>query len=172
MKFLSKSKDGGPQSTVWAYWLFEIKWLCSIVLLRFEDGSRDAYHSHAFNSFSWLLSGELEEIHLLPCIKAGRCKKQTEACNSPVVVNYFPSIWPIVTRRTTTHKVVSVGTSWVLSFRGPWADTWLEQTPDGKHLLTHGRKEIKPVDWGPNMPVLSPDALKEKIRQFGASREE
>ena len=46
------SKDGGPDSTVWMYGI-EVKWLFSILLLRFEDGSRDAYHSHAFDCVSW-----------------------------------------------------------------------------------------------------------------------
>lgn len=135
MKFLSKSKDGGPLSTVWAYWLFEIKWLCSIVLLRFEDGSRDMYHSHAFNSVSWVLSGQLME-----CSLASECANRY----FPDVVDYYPGPVPVLTKRSTTHKVISFGRTWVISFRGPWADTWLEQTPDGKAMvLTHGRKEVQ-----------------------------
>jgi len=134
MKFLEVSKDGGPDSTVWAYWLFEIKWLGSIVLLRFEDGSRDAYHSHAFNSVSWLLSGELTELEVLPK-ESGRY--------FPDVTEHRPSLLPIITLRSTFHKVISLGRSWVLSFRGPWAETWLEQTPDGKQLvLKDGRQPV------------------------------
>jgi hypothetical protein len=33
MNFLNKTKDGGPESTVWAYWLIEIKSLFSVALL-------------------------------------------------------------------------------------------------------------------------------------------
>lgn len=128
MKFLSLSKDGGPESHVWAYWLFEIKWLGSIVLLRFEDGSRDAYHSHAFNSVSWVLKGDgLIEHH----------------DNSKGKVDFHqPSLLPVVTRRSTFHKVVSVGRTWVLSLRGPWAKTWREYTADGEKVLTNGRVEV------------------------------
>jgi hypothetical protein len=59
MRFFHHGKDGGPESPVEGYWLFEIKWLCSIVLLKFNDGGREAYHSHAFNALSWLLKGDL-----------------------------------------------------------------------------------------------------------------
>lgn len=125
MKFLSKSKDGGPESTVTAYWLIEWKWLFSIALLRFDNGSRDAYHSHAFNCISWLLKGRLEEheLHLEPGL----------------VRVYEPSIEPIITKRTTFHKVVSVGRSWVLTFRGPWSKTWEERLPDRQVTLGSGR---------------------------------
>lgn len=63
MKFLYYGKNGGPESRVWGYFLIEIKSLFSIVLLRFENGSRDAYHTHAFHCFSWLLRGHLTEYH-------------------------------------------------------------------------------------------------------------
>ncbi len=130
MKFLSVSKDGGAESTVWAHWLFEIKGLCSIVLLRFEDGSRDAYHSHAFNSISWVLRGHLTE--------------RVEAPWGLSEVNQYPaSLSPVITRRETHHKVVSRGRTWVLSFRGPWARTWTETLPSGETItLTHGRRQV------------------------------
>lgn len=165
MKLLEKSKDGGPESTVWAYWLFEIKWLGSIVLLRFEDGSRDAYHSHAFNSVSWLLSGDLFEI--TDVATTGRYFPKTN--------NYVPSLSPILTPRSTTHKVISVGRSWVLSFRGPWAKTWVEKTPDGKETtLTNGRMPVIGAALDPRnsvCPIDTSPEFKEKLRQFGASRD-
>mgnify|MGYP001575993171 CR=1 FL=1 len=57
MKLFYYGKDGGPESHVWGFWLIEAKSLFSIVLLRFENGTREAYHSHAFNSLSWVLRG-------------------------------------------------------------------------------------------------------------------
>jgi hypothetical protein len=130
MKFLSYGKDGGPDSTVWGYWLVEIKSLFSIALLCFENGSRDAYHDHAFNSVSWLLSGNLYE---------------EELDNS--ASTYLPSVWPIVTPRNCFHRVTSRGRSWVLTFRGPWSEQWHELRPTAnggysKHTLTDGRKEV------------------------------
>lgn len=131
-RLFTKTKDGGPESHVWAYWLLGWKGLFSVVLLRFEDGSRNAFHSHAFNSCSWLLSGELEEHRL-------------RGTGNQVFV-WTPSLWPIITKRETFHKVTSFGRSWVLSFRGPWSDTWQEYDPKAfKYTtLTHGRKVVGP----------------------------
>lgn len=124
MKILHYGKDGGPESTVHGFWLIEIKWLFSIALLRFSNGSRDSYHSHAFNSISWLLKGRLHEHCFLGWGKI-----------------YKPSIKPIITRRSTFHKVVSEGVSWVFTIRGPWSKTWREFNPISLTYttLTNGR---------------------------------
>lgn len=127
MKFFYYGKDGGNESTVWGYWLCEIKNLFSIVLLRFENGSRDAYHNHAFSCISWVLKGELIEY------------------NKNGLVNvYNRSLVPVITKRDTFHKVVSIGKTWVLSFRGPWSKTWNEYLPtENKNvILTNGRQII------------------------------
>lgn len=122
-------KDGGPESRVWGYWLVEIKSLFSIALLCFKDGSRDAYHSHAFNSVSWVLWGALGE----------------QLRESPDGTwFYYPSFRPIITKRDTFHKVTSIGTTWVLTFRGPWAKTWKEWTEkEGEVTLTNHRVKVK-----------------------------
>lgn len=128
MKFLRKAKDGGPKSTVTGYWLAEIKSLFSIVLLKFEDGSRDEYHSHAFNSVNWILKGRVTEQVISPTMET----KHLSA-----------SARPVLTPRERTHRVVSEGTTWVLSFRGPWAKTWQEYNPRTWKWTTlgHGRVE-------------------------------
>jgi hypothetical protein len=117
-------KDGGPESKVWGHF-FEIKKLFSVVLLRFENGSREAYHSHAFNSLSLVIGpGFLEEKFLdgeTKIHKAGDLVK---------------------TQRHDFHKVTSHGRTWVLTFRGPWNDTWQEFTDErGFITLSHGRVE-------------------------------
>lgn len=126
MRLLYRGKDGGRASTVWGFWLCEFKRWFSIVLLRFEHGSREAYHTHAFDSVSWVLRGKLVE-HML----------------HGEVHTYTPSWRPVVTRRKTFHKVVSEGRTWVLSFRGPWRPTWLEFTLErGLITLANGRVEV------------------------------
>lgn len=129
MRFLYWGKDGGKESKVWGFWPVEIKSLFSIALLKFENGSREAYHSHAFNSISWVLSGRLTEY-----------EKNTGRASI-----YNSSLKPIITKRDTFHMVKSLGTTWVLTFRGPWADTWEEfRTREGRMVtLTHGRVEVK-----------------------------
>jgi hypothetical protein len=131
MKFFSYEKDGGKESRVWGLFIVEIKSLFSIVLLHFKDGSREAYHSHAFNSLSWVLKGKLTEF-----LYSGRINV------------YIASRVPIITRRANLHMVKSTGDTWVLSFRGPWAKTWHEVIPganggpDRILTLIHGREVI------------------------------
>lgn len=128
MKILDYDKDGGYESTVWGLFVIEIKWLFSVVVLQFEPGSRDAFHSHAFDAISWVLKGRLEENHF-----DGELNIHT------------PSFRPIITRRSTFHKVVSIGRTWAISFRGPWAKTWTEYIPGDTAVrtLVHKRREIQ-----------------------------
>jgi hypothetical protein len=129
MKFLTKMKDGGKESSVTGYWLIEWKGLFSICLLKFEGRSREAYHQHAFNSVSWLVSGGLfEEDFIHPVFDR----------------TYKPSFIPIWTPRGKYHKVTSEGVSWVLTFRGRWSTTWKEYREiEGKeYTLTNGRREL------------------------------
>lgn len=112
---------------MWGHWLVEWKRWFSIVLLRFEGLSREAFHTHAFGCVSWVLWGMLIEQHL-----DGRIQVHT------------PSWRPVITRRSTFHKVDSVGRTWVLSFRGPWAAWWHEYIPETGTILTllSGRRVI------------------------------
>ncbi len=122
----TKRKDGGGESTVTGYWLVEWKRLFSALILRFDGPSREAFHTHAFNSWSWVLKGELRETF-----------------RSGVVRFHRPSWRPVRTTRAHFHKVDSVAPqTWVLSFRGPWASTWQEFLPDLNRFvtLTHGRR--------------------------------
>src|SRR5450631_1360188 len=109
MKFLSIAKDGGPASKVTGYWLIEIKSLFSIVLLRFDEGTREVYHSHAFNAVTWFISGRVFEY-----LKEGGGRP------------WSPSLVPKWTPRSCFHKVYAIRRTWALSFRGPWDNTWLE----------------------------------------------
>lgn len=126
IKFLWGDKDGGPESKVYC-WGLELKSLFSVLLLKFESGSREAFHTHAFNSVSWVIKGELTELF--------RNKEPNK---------YPKSLIPILTKRTTEHMVKgSDKPNWVLSFRGPWVNKWKEYNPKtNKNItLTHGRKE-------------------------------
>lgn len=128
MKFLSYEKDGGAESKVWAFFLIEAKKLFSVAFLHFKDGSREAFHSHAFNAVSWVLWGQLNEEQF-------NGKRRT----------YRPSLKPVWTPRTNFHMVKSVGSTFVISFRGPWVDRWNEYWPETSQIveLTHGRKVMK-----------------------------
>lgn len=124
MKLFAVCKDGGQKSHVTGFFLVEIKPLFSIALLRFAQGTREAFHRHAFNAVTLWLTGRVVEHHLNGT--------QTE---------WTPGQWKY-TRRKTFHKVFAVRDSWALTFRGPWVDKWREFV-DGKFItLTHGRKVV------------------------------
>ena len=138
MKFLSWGKDGGPESKVRGFWFVEIKSLFSVVLLKFSHGSREAYHGHAFNCFSWVLKGALHEKFLICPRNQG---KWTDRCTPRDTRWHMPSWRPFLTLREDFHKVNSYGTTWVLSFRGPWAKEWQEydELSGELSILTNGR---------------------------------
>jgi quercetin dioxygenase-like cupin family protein len=123
MRFFSKSHDGGENSGVTGYFLVEIKPLFSVVLLRFSKGTRDAYHSHAFNALTLWLKGRVREHKLL-------------SANNPV--DYKAGNWKY-TRRDNVHKVEALETSWALTFRGPWYSEWYEYKNGKIVKMTHGR---------------------------------
>jgi hypothetical protein len=111
---------------------------------RFRAGSRASYHSHAFDSISWLLRGKLIEQDLPEPVWSGDLDGPTVQ----IITEHLPGFRPIITRRSTFYRVFSIGTSWVLTFRGPWSRTWFEARPTRNKLnlieLAHGRKVVMP----------------------------
>jgi hypothetical protein len=130
VRFFSKAADGGKDSGVTGYFLIEIKPLFSIVLLHFRKGTRDAYHSHAFNAWTWWIKGSVIE-HVLRIGDLGFYQK-----------NRFRSGDLKYTTRANMHKVEALEDTWALSLRGPWVDRWQEFRFGKLVTLTHGRKEV------------------------------
>lgn len=126
-----KRKDGGKESTVTGYWLCEFKSLFSIVLLKFEGKSREAFHTHAFDSWNWIVFGSVQET-----------VRTSPVCSE--IIKYSQSLKPIFTSKDRYHKVDSDGTTWVFSIRGPWDNQWKEFLEDEgrERVLTHGRTEV------------------------------
>lgn len=123
-------KDGGPDSNVTGYFLCEFKNLFSVVLLKFDRGSRENFHSHAFNAWTWFIKGYLiEYIYTDEGIKRKVYKK---------------SILPKITKKETLHRVFALKKSYALSIRGPWSRTWNEFNSDSNKIITFtwGRKII------------------------------
>jgi hypothetical protein len=140
MKLFHRAKDGGDKSNVTGYWLIEWKRCFSIALLRFDRGSRDAFHNHAFNSISWVLPGGL-------LMERTRTERRRAWCpDRPVIEDRLlkPSWRPVFTSRARMHKVFGMtDATWVLTFRGPWVDTWQEVRRNGRTVtLTHGREQV------------------------------
>ena len=125
MRILQKTYDGGPASPVDAFFLFEIKSIASIALLRFNRGGREAFHTHAFNALTWFICGDLVEEDV-----------------SGETYSYRRSIIPKFTPKKKNHRVKARQTSWCFTLRGPWADTWTETHDEVTTRLTHGRRRV------------------------------
>jgi hypothetical protein len=126
MKLFSWAKDGGPESPVDAFFIIESKRFGSIVLLRFNAGGREAYHTHAFNALTWFITGDMVEQDI-----------------DGVLYTYKRSMFPKYTAKTKNHRVRAYRTSYCVSIRGPWASTWTEDTDTHHTVLTHGRQIVE-----------------------------
>jgi hypothetical protein len=118
-----KRYDGGPDSGVTGYWLIEIKWLFSIVLLKFNPNNRENFHSHAFNAITLWLKGEVVEETI-----------NIETQEQEVKPYRFGQLK--YTPRDNVHKIHCRSTAWAISFRGPWSKTWIEYNKDSDKIIT------------------------------------
>ena len=131
-----KKPDGGRDSGVTAFFLIEWKPVLSIGLLRFNTGSRETFHNHAFNAVTWWLSGHVrEERPNYNALYGAWCDE----------AEFIPSIKPKYTSRKNLHRVFAYEKTWALTFRGPWRDFWQEWRLGESEewvTLTHGRKIV------------------------------
>lgn len=136
MKLFTKMKDGGPESPVTAYVLIEYKPLFSIMFLKFRKGTREEYHTHAFNALTLFIVGKMFEERLHLGINNDYFK---------IVKRYKKSIFPKITTKDNLHRITAKKDSWCFTIRGPWVNTWYEynELTNTKTYLTHGRKIIK-----------------------------
>lgn len=127
MKIFYKGSDGGPDSGVTGYWLIEWKSVFSVVLLHFSPGSREAFHSHAFNAWTWWLRGDVGE----------------QLLDEAEIKAWWPSLKPKRTLRDCFHRVIAGPQgAWAISFRGPWASRWWEHKAGETYQLQQGRKRV------------------------------
>jgi hypothetical protein len=143
MKLFKKMKDGGPNSPVNGYFLIEWKGLFSIALLKFNKGSREEYHTHAFNALTWFIKGDLEEEQLYV-----HCKGNSFAqifwglIVGKTNKKYRCSLLPKFTSRENLHRVIAHEDSWCLTIRGPWAENWVEVDQP-----TNGISDVRVYQW-------------------------
>lgn len=140
MRFLSKAKDGGPRSPVDAYFLIELKNWFSIALLKFNKGSREEYHTHAFNAYTWFLKGQLVEESI----------EDTDLFKDVIRTRpYKRRLKPKFTPRDQLHRVKALADSWCFTVRGPWVDRWIEfnDNTNTTTVLTNGREVVERMNW-------------------------
>jgi hypothetical protein len=116
VSFFKSSYDGGKDSGVTGFWLIECKWLFSIVILKFNKGTREAYHTHAFNALTWWLWGSVIE-HVI----GSRNEIELEINDEkPEKIKWWPSLFPKYTPREHLHMIEALEPSYAISFIGPW----------------------------------------------------
>lgn len=125
-RFFYTKPDGGLESGVTGYFLVEWKPFFSIGLLHFKKGSREAFHSHAFNAVTFWLKGSVTEVKFPTRDRA----------------SFSAGLKPKYTPRENFHKVIAHDDTYALTFRGPWLDYWYEFKQGNHLILTHGRKVI------------------------------
>lgn len=131
VKLFKRGYDGGPDSGVTGYWLIEWKRAFSIVLLHFSPGSREAYHSHAFNAITLWFKGTVREEDVFAKLFPGSEPKTWK----PGQIK--------LTGRSKFHRVIAGDKgAWALSIRGPWQKNWQEYKNDRLINLTSGRVEV------------------------------
>jgi hypothetical protein len=125
--FFKMSYDGGQNSGVTGFWVIEWKPVFSLVFLKFNKGTREAYHNHAFSAITFWLWGEAIEHHLDGTIK-----------------KWYPSFLPKYTPKDCFHKIEAVKDTYAFSIRGPWDKTWQEYRDNNLMVtLTNGREIIE-----------------------------
>lgn len=87
---------------------------------------------------TWWLKGKVTEAKL-NALFSGQAMTQYE----DITKDFKPSFIPKFTSRSNFHKVIAHETTYALTFRGPWKETWEELRSDKIITLTHGRKEVK-----------------------------
>lgn len=130
--------DGGKDSGVTGYFLIEWKIIFSIGILHFKKGTREAYHTHAFNGLTWWLKGSVTEAKLNASFDGNELLEQSE----DITKDYKSSLIPKYTSRDNFHKVIAHKDTWALTFRGRWVDMWYEFKDNKLITLTHGRRII------------------------------
>jgi hypothetical protein len=126
MFFKWNAKDGGPDSPV-SFYGIEIKCLFSIGVLKFSEGRRESFHTHAFEALTWFLSGSLEEQRLWSVSLYG---------TNVEFLSYTKSLLPKYTSKDNMHRVLAKKESLCFTLRGPWAINWKEYEPIKRVITT------------------------------------
>lgn len=103
--------------------IFEVKYLCGIVVNIFNTDNQDRFHSHAFNAFSLMLKGYyFEEIIIDNKVQIKKIEKS----------RFIP--------KNYIHKITkSSPNTMSITFEGPWGGSWNEYFDSGR---------IKTYGWG------------------------
>lgn len=132
MIFFKKKRIELGDGHIIQYTIFESKYLGGIWLYNWKTIKQNRFHTHAFNSIAFLLSGNyLEEV-----ITDGKIK--TRLVNQWLKPRFLP--------KNYCHRILAASTNtWTIVFFGKWIPYWWEYFADTKTWVKYGwgRKVIE-----------------------------
>lgn len=126
-KILHFDKTALGVGDIQRFTLFEIKYLCGIIVNIFNTKDQDRFHSHAFHSFSLMLKGHYyEEV-----IENNKVITKKISKSRIIPKNYIHKI------KQSAPNTVSI------TFEGPWGSSWTEFFDTGRvKMYGWGRKVL------------------------------
>ena len=134
MIFLKKKRIELGEGHIIQYTLFEHKKIGGIWIYNWKTIEQNRFHTHAFSSYAFLLSGEyLEEV-----ITENGVEKRT--VNQWMKPRYLPQNY--------THRILEAKpNTWTIVFFSKWIDHWYEYFGDTKTWVKYGwgRRVLKKI---------------------------
>ena len=125
MKLFSKKRIELGEGHIVQYTIFEHKKIGGIWIYNWKSIEQNRFHTHAFGSYAFLLSGEYtEEI-----IRDGEIQKRT--VNQWLKPKHLP--------KNYTHRILEAKpNTWTMVFFGKWIPYWWEYFHDTKTWVKYG----------------------------------
>lgn len=125
MNFFSKKRVELGEGHIIQYTLFESKYLGGIWIYNWKTIEQNRFHTHAFSSYAFLLSGSYTEEVIV------NGKKEIKVVNQWMKPRYLPTNY--------CHRILSAKPkTWTIVFFGKWVPHWLEYFPDTKTWVKYG----------------------------------
>jgi hypothetical protein len=135
MIFFKKKRIELGEGHIEQYTIFESKKLGGIWLYNWQTIEQNRFHTHAFSSYAFLLSGDYTEEVITETGKV-----ETRVVNQWMKPRYLPKHY--------CHRILEARPkTWTIVFFSKWADHWYEYFDDTKTWVkyTWGRKVVKKI---------------------------
>lgn len=144
MKFLSKKRVELGEGHIIQYTIFESKDFGGIWIYNWKTIEQNRFHTHAFSSYAFLLSGYyLEEV-----IQDG--KKRKKVVDQWMKPRHLP--------KNYCHRILSAAPgTWTIVFFGPWSQNWWEYFSESKVWVKYGwgRKVVEKKEGNESLGIFS-----------------
>ena len=135
MIFFKRKRIELGEGHIIQYTLFEHKKIGGIWLYHWKTIEQNRFHTHAFNSYAFLLKGEYTEEVITP-----EGKIEQRVVNQWMKPRYLPKYY--------CHRILEAKPkTWTIVFFGKWGKYWYEYFDDTKTWVkyTWGREKVKKI---------------------------